>query len=263
VFDSRSVYGKGVFPEPFLVDDSELEVNELRFDWLHEESKGHVSDAAVAEWEKGFGLLTIELEVPYERETFSSFNPTSGKTDIDRAEGMGNISIGARHPFLQLVSKDETIDSTFGVGLEVGIPVNSPVSKQTEIVPKIFNDLRIGDHFTLQTVLGYSFLLGPKPDGGAQTFEYGMVFGYAIPYRELPLPDVEQFIPMFELTGDTSLNQGEAGHNSLVGNVAFRVNLKAIGTVQPRLGLGYVFPIDRGARDDLRWGVVTSLVFDF
>jgi hypothetical protein len=263
MFDIRSVYGKGAFPEPFLVDDSDLEVNELRLDWLHQESKGHVSDSTKAEWEKGFGLLTVELEVPYERETFSSFDPVSRKTNIDRAEGVGNISIGARHPLLQYVNNEETIDNTFGVGLEVGIPVNSPVSKQTEIVPKIFDDLRIGDHFTLQTVVGYSFLLGSSPEGGAQTFEYGLVLGYAIPHRELPLPGVDQFIPMFELRGDTSLNHANAGRNSLVGNVAFRVNLRAIGAVQPRLGVGYVFPIDRGGRDDLRWGVITSLVFDF
>ncbi|MBV8351584.1 MAG: hypothetical protein JOZ21_04850, partial [Verrucomicrobia bacterium] len=33
--DHRSAYGEGVFPEPFLVDDSDLETNELRFDWIH------------------------------------------------------------------------------------------------------------------------------------------------------------------------------------------------------------------------------------
>src|ERR1700677_2431634 len=31
--DKRSVYGQGVFPEPFLVDDSDGEVNEGRLDW--------------------------------------------------------------------------------------------------------------------------------------------------------------------------------------------------------------------------------------
>jgi hypothetical protein len=263
LFDSRSVYGKGVFPEPFLVNDSDLEVNELRLDWFHQESKGHVNDSAKAEFEKSFGLMTLDFEVPYERDTFSTFNPASGRTDVSRAEGVGNIAIGARHPVFQFVSDGETIDNTFGVALELAFPVNSAVSKHTEIVPKIFNDLRIGEHFTLQTVVGYSFLLGSKPEGGAQALEYGVVFGYAIPHQELPLPDVETLIPVFELRGDTLLNQGNAGHNSLVGNLAFRVNLKAIGAVQPRLGVGYVFPIDQGARDDLRWGIITSLVFDF
>jgi hypothetical protein len=34
LLDHRSSYGQGVFPEPFLVDDSDLEVNEARLDWL-------------------------------------------------------------------------------------------------------------------------------------------------------------------------------------------------------------------------------------
>ena len=33
--DHRSWYSHGDFPEPFLVDDSGLEINEARLDWLH------------------------------------------------------------------------------------------------------------------------------------------------------------------------------------------------------------------------------------
>src|SRR5262249_13526711 len=64
--DRRSAYGVGVFPEPFLVDDSDLEPNEFRLDWLHTRGPGQHSDSGKAEIEKGFGQLTIELEVPYE-----------------------------------------------------------------------------------------------------------------------------------------------------------------------------------------------------
>jgi hypothetical protein len=94
-------------------------------------------------------------------------------------------------------------------------------------------------------------------------FEYGFVFGYTIQHQQLPIPDVMQLIPVFELVGETQLNQADSGHNSLTGNAAFRVNLKSIGRVQPRLGMGYIFPIDSGAREDTHWGVVTSLVFEF
>ena len=66
---------------------------------------------------------------------------------------------------------------------------------------------------------------------------------------------------MFELIGDTELDHDQPGHNSLTGNAGCRVNLKAIGDVQPRLGNGFVFPIDHGAREDLHWGVITSSVF--
>jgi hypothetical protein len=96
-----------------------------------------------------------------------------------------------------------------------------------------------------------------------QTFEYGFVFGYTIPHQQLPLPGVQQLIPVFELSGETQLNKDDPGHNSLVGNAAFRVNLKAIGRVQPRLGLGYVFPIDKNAREDVHDGIFTSLVFEY
>jgi hypothetical protein len=251
--DHRSEYGQGVFPEPFLVDDSDLEPNEARFDWLHTGGNGQHSDTVTAEVEKGFGLLTLELEVPYERDT------ASGQT----SQGFGNISLGARYPLYQFVSDNEFVDSTFGAAMEVGIPVNSTVSKNTEVVPKIFNDLKLGDHFTLQSVLGYSTLLGDSGDGGLQMFEYGFVFGYTIPHQELPLPDVQELIPVFEIKGETELNKDNAGHNNLLGNAGFRLNLKAIGQVQPRLGLGFVFPIDKGARTDTHWGVVTSLVFQY
>ena len=181
----------------------------------------------------------------------------------DRAEGIGNISLGARHPVYQYVSKDDFVDNTLVAGFEVGIPSNSSISKNTEFVPKLIDDLRLGEHFSLQTVLGYSLQLGPRPEGGKHTFEYAAVLGYSFERQDLPLPGIERLIPILELKGETGLNKGEAGHNSLTGTFGVRLNLKSIGVLQPRLGVGYVFPIDKGARDDFQWGVVTSLVFEF
>ncbi len=250
--DSRSEYGQGVFPEPFLVDDSDLEPGEARLDWLRTGANGSKNDLVTAEVEKGFGLLTLELEVPYERDR------AAGAT----TQGFDNIDLGARYPFYQFVSPGGFVDSTFGAAIEVGIPTGSALSKNTELVPKIFNDLKVGN-FTLQSILGYSTLFGPGNDGGLQTFEYGFVFGYTIPHNQLPLPDVQEVIPFLELVGETELNKDDPGHNSLLGNAGFRFNLKAIGRVQPRPGIGFVFPIDSGARQDTHWGVITSLVFEF
>jgi hypothetical protein len=263
LFDSRSVYGQDVFPEPFLVDDSDFEEGEARLDWFHAEGPDQGSDVITAEVEKGFGLLTLELEVPFERDTSLEIDPTTGVGEHSSVQAFDNISLGARCPFFQYVSSDGFVDTTVGAAFEVGIPVNSPLSKDTEIVPKIFDDLALGKHFTLQTIEGYSTLLGPGDGRNLETFEYGFVFGYALQHDELPLPDVQQFIPIFELQGDTELNKDTPGHNSLLGNAAFRVNLDAIGDVQPRLGLGYVFPIDKGARQDFHWGIYTSLVFEY
>jgi hypothetical protein len=251
--DHRSAYGQGVFPEPFLVDDSDLEVNEARLDWLYQKRNDQHSHQITAEVEKGFGLLTLELEVPFEQDVDGN----------DVAEGFANIDVGARYPIFQYVSSNGFVDSTFGAAIEVGIPVNSTVSKNAELVSKVFNDLKLGDHFTLQSVFGYSMLFGPGEDGGLHNFEYGFVFGYTIQHRELPIPGVLQLIPMVELSGETQLNQADWGHNSLVGDVGFRVNTKAIGGVQPRLGVAFVFPVDRGAREDVHWGVITSLVFEY
>ena len=251
--DHRSQYGIGIFPEPFLVDDSDLEPNEFRLDWLHTRAKNQRSDSGKVEIEKGFGQLTLELEVPYEYNV----------VDRETTKGFDNINLGARYPLYQFVSASGAVDTTFGVALEAGFPVHSTVSKNGKLVPKVFNDSKLGNHFTVQTVLGHSTLLGPGPDGGTQTFEYGFVFGYSLPHKELPLPGLLEFIPVFELKGETGLNQGTAGHNSLLGTAAIRVNLKAVGQVQPRLGVGFVFPLDKGARQDTHWGIVTSLVFQY
>ncbi|MBV8375367.1 MAG: hypothetical protein JO279_00025 [Verrucomicrobia bacterium] len=251
--DHRSEYGQGIYPEPFLVDDSDLETNEARLDWLHTNGRDQQSDLVTAEVEKGFGLLTLALELPYERDL------SAGSV----SEGIGNISVGARYPIYQWVSPSGFVDSTFGAGIEVGIPVNSSVSKNAELVPKIFDDLRLGDHFTLQGIFGYSTLFGGGSDGGLQTFEYGFVFGWTIQHDELPVSGLQQLIPVIELSGDTELNHTDRGHNFLLADVGFRANLKTIGRVQPRLGLAFVFPVDRGARDEVHWGLITSLVFEY
>jgi hypothetical protein len=254
LLDSRSQYGQGIFPEPFLVDDSDYEINEARLDLLHTKIGSQHSDLVRAEIEKGFfGVLTLELELPYEADL----------TNGQRQQGFNNINLGARIPVYQYVSDNDFVDSTFGVAFEAGIPTNSTLSKNGELVPKVFNDLRLGEHFTLQSILGYSTLVGPGEDGGLQTFEYGFVFGYTIQHEQLPIPNVLQVIPVFELLGETELNHRQKGVTSLEGDAAVRVDLKTIAGVQPRLGIGYVFPIDNNARRDLHWGIVTSLVFEY
>jgi hypothetical protein len=249
--DHRSGYGQGVFPEPFLVDDSDLEVNEARLDWLHTGGSHEQTDLITAEVEKGFGPLTLEIEVPFERDW------SEGKA----TEGMSNIDLGARVPFFQYVSTSGAVDTTFGVGVEVGIPTHSSVSRNAEFVPKVFNDLKLGDHFTLQAILGYSTLYGVGDDGGLQTFEYGFTAGWTFQHKDLPLPAVQQFIPVFELSGEKEINHDHT--NAIIGNAGFRLNMKTIGRIQPRLGAGYVFPMNAAAHEDVHGGVIVSLVFEY
>lgn len=250
--DHRSAYGQGVYPEPFLVDDSDLETAEARLDWLHTVNGNDHTDIVHPEIEYGFGLMTVELEMPYERDV------TGGTV----TKGFDNVDVGARYPFYQYVSKNGLVDSTFGAGVELGIPTTSDLSHNTELVPKIFNDTAIGN-FSVQSILGYSMLFGPGDQGGVDTFEYGFVFGYTIPHQTLPLPGVDRLIPVAELSGETQTTKDDAGQNRLTADVGLRVNLKSIGRIQPRPGVVFVFPLDNGARQETHWGIVTSLVFEF
>jgi len=250
--DHRSSYGQGVFPEPFLVDDSDLETAEARLDWLHTAAGGDHTDILHPEVEYGFGQLTLELEASYEYD----------RGDGAVTKGFDNIDVGARYPFYELVSANGLFDTTIGAGVELGIPTTSKVSHNTELVPKVFDDTKIGN-FTAQSIFGYSMLFGPGDDGGVDTFEYGFVFGYTIPHETLPLPGVEQLIPVLEMSGAWQTDKAAAGQNSLTGDIGLRANLKTIGRIQPRPGIAFVFPMDNNARQEAHWGVMTSLVFEF
>jgi hypothetical protein len=252
--DPRSAYNQEFFPTPLLVDETSLEQDgELELNSLHTEANNLQSGVVTAEVEKSLGQLTLELAVPYERDS-----DASGIT-----QGIGNIELGARYPVYQFVTASGFFDTTLGVAMEAGIPVQSAVSQNSEFEPKIFNDLKLGEHFSLQSVFGYSILFGGGDNGGLQTLEYGFAFAYVISHSELPLPGVQRFTPLFELVGETELNRDDAGGNSLLGCIGFRADLKPIEEVQPSLGLGYVFPVDSGARSEVHWGIATSLTFEF
>jgi len=252
LLDHRSGYGESTYPEPFLNDDSNQELNEFRFDWFHSELHHQRSDEMLMEIEHGFGLLTVEVELHYNRESAPG----------ELVKGLGNVDLGARYPIFQYVTEDNQLDTTFGVALEVGIPTNTVMSKSTELVPKIFNDTRIGKNITFQSLLGYSALYGGDDDG-IHTFEYGVTIGYAIKREDLAIPGIQQITPVFEINGEKQLNKEEKGRNSVLGNAAVRFNLNSLGPVQPRLGVGYVFPMNSAAREELHWGIYTSLVFEY
>ena len=253
--DKRSSYGQGSYPEPFLVDDTDLEVNEARLDWQYTNSGGTThSNLLTGEVEKGFGQLTLEVEAPLQID-----NAGDGSKS---AVNFGNIDVGARMPFADYVAPSGKWDTTFGVAMEVGIPTGSEIARTTEVVPKLFNDLRIGDHFTLQSIFGYSTFIGEANGvGGQETFEYGFVAGYTITHEQIAIPGIMQLIPMFELSGEKAVNL--ALNNGLTADFGFRANLNPIGNVQPRLGTAFILPLDGTARQDEHWGVVTSLVFEY
>src|SRR3954471_22434545 len=65
--DHRSRYGQYWFVEPLRGPEMDVD-REFRVDWFHGEDQNLQQDEVKAEIEYNFGLLTVELELPYERE---------------------------------------------------------------------------------------------------------------------------------------------------------------------------------------------------
>lgn len=273
--DHRSGYYQDAFPEPLLLDETSLEPDgELELNYLHTGAGQLRSDLVGVEAEKSFGVVTFDVEVPYqlfshpEATIYSVLAPPQppqqrfSESEVT-AQGFGNIELSARSPFYQYVSANGLIDTTAGVDLDVGIPVNSQVSQNTEFEPAVFDDLKFGNHFTLQAMVGYDELFGGGDEGGSEEFEYGLDFGYAVPRADLPIPGVADISPMFEVDGELGLNQDDAGQNSVLGGIGFRLDFQPIAGLDPSLGLGYVFPMSSAARDAVHWGIVTSFTVEF
>lgn len=231
-------------------------------DYFHAEGPGGQSDELGPEIEYNFGLLTVEAETAYQWNRELSAEPLTGRVAHQSTRGLGAIELAVRHPVFQFVSSDGNFDYTLAGAFELAIPSGSSLSKDTELVPQIFQLARIGQHLSIEASAGYSMLIGPD-EGGTNTLEYNLVLGCNLEHDELPVPGVLRTIPLFELNGETGLSRQATGRNALSGTAGFRFNLSSIGPLQPRIGIGYVFPIDRGARDGLNWGVVTSMVFEF
>ena len=252
--DHRSGYYEDSFPQPLLLDDTSLEPDgELESEYLHTAASHKRDDTISAEVQKSFGVVTFELETPYQRSVRSH----------GTVQGIGDIELNGRCPAYQYVTANGWFDTTAGAGVDVGIPVNSKVSKNTELEPAVFDDLKFGKHFTIQALLGYDKLFGGGDDGGEEEFEYGLDFACTISHAELPIPGVERISPMFEVDGEVGLNKDETGQNDVLGSAGFRLDFRPIGGLEPSLGLGYVFPMSSVAHKDVHWGIAISLTVEF
>lgn len=252
--DHRSGYYRDSFPQGLLVEDTSAEQEgELELNYSHTAADIKRDDVVSAEVQKSLSVFTFEVELPYQRSVRSH----------GTLEGVGNIELNVRCPIYQYVSVNGIFDTTAGVGMEVGIPVNSPVSKNTELEPEVFDDFEIGNHFTVQATLAYDKLYGGGSDGGEEDFEYGLNFAWAIPHTQLPIPGVDRISPMFEVDGEAGLNEDESGQNDVLGSAGFRMDFKTVCDLQPSLGLSYVFPMSAAARKDVHWGIATNFTVEF
>jgi hypothetical protein len=254
VLDHRSAYYQDGFPEPILIEQTEPEPEgEVELSYLHTEANGQQSDAIVADVEQSFGPLTFELDVPYIRQS----------DDDDVSEGVGTLDPGVRCPFYQFVSADGFFDTTLGVDVEAAIPVDTSLSKNGQLEPAVFDDLRLGNHITLQPFLGYSIVLGGGDNGGEQELEYGMAVAYTFRRTELRIPGVQAISPMFELNGELGLNEDESGQNDVLGSAGVRVDFQSLCGLEPSVGVAYVFPMDAVAREETKWGIAASFTVEF
>jgi hypothetical protein len=252
--DHRSGYYQDSFPQALIVDDTSLEPGgELELSYLHTAAGRQHKDVMRAEIQKSIDLVTFELEAPYER--FSDADGTP--------KGIGNIELHARCPFYQYLSGNGFFDNTLGVIGGIGIPVYSQVSRNTELQYGIFNDTKLGDHFTVQTVLEYDRLYGGGDDSRLEGFDYGLVFAWRVSHEEMTVPGIERFAPMFEVAGNLGLNLDQAGQNNVLGSIGFRADFRSICGLEPSLALSYVFPMSSVARDEVRWGLAMNVTIGF
>jgi hypothetical protein len=266
----RSKYYSDWFSEPFRVEDTTID-NELRLDWQYAAGHGSTSNLLTAEIQKSVGIFTFEVQEPYVWNTGAGGGSDDGddNTGSGSTRGFGNLELAVRLPLLQSVSKSGFLDNSIGANFEFGIPTNSAVSKNAEITPGLFDDLAIGDHFSVQSLFSFTHTFGTLSNSvgtqpiGRASFSYGLAFGYAIEDEQFSIPHVERLIPTIELVGSTALDGPAAGHNALTGTAGLRAEFKSIFHVQPSFGVGYLFPIDSGGREQLRWGILTSLTFEF
>ncbi len=258
LLDRRSRYGKGFFPEHFRQTSLDAE-HELRADYFHGEHEGRRENEIESEVEWAFGNLTLTIEGEWESE--HEFNADEGRWD--REEGWQTVKFKAHHPVYQFVSRDDFIDYTLVGKLSVGLPLAGNMhTDDYEIYPLLGQMLRLGEHFSAQTWTGVNFVTGSK-EGGQHELRYGALLGWNIYHHEVPLPGLQALVPLLELDGQRFLAGPERGENRLFGVAGVRLNFNPIGPVQPRLGIGYLFPIDQGARRELSWGIQTSLIFEF
>ena len=255
----RSEYLRRLFSEPFRVEDTAID-NELRFDWEHDQAKGSVGNTESAEIQKSFNIFTFEIQANYSATTGGIAADSDDTAAAGRSAGFGNVELAARLPLYQYLSKTASIDNSVGFNLETAIPTNTYVSKNAGISPGLFDDLAIGEHFSVQSLFAFTHTFGDTQTGRA-SFQYELAFGYAI-------EDEDFKIPLIDVTPDpqrgTRRQHGStAGHNALTGTASRRAEFKTVGIVQPSFGVGYIFPIDGGGRDELGWGIITSATFEF
>jgi len=253
LLDSRSSFGKDFFPDPFVGPDFDAET-QLELDYFHAQSPNLRND----EVDGGFqwnvlGQLTVAAEFGWDRESDGQ---------ADDPSGFENVDLAIYHPLFQYVSTDGFFDYTAAGRLDVAIPTRTAVSgTDVELMPYLGQLLRVGAHLSIQAWTGTKLTLGPDATSD-DTFVYGVLLGWRIRHGEMPVPLTDNVTPLLELDGQSPFSAA-GGQDALSGVAGVNFNFKSIGPAQPALSIGWQFPLDQGARDQFRWGIVTEIFLQF
>jgi len=261
LLDHRSSYGDDFFPDPFIGPEFDSE-RQIELDYLHGEKRGVRDDEVDAgfQWNV-LGQTTIAGEFGWDSEHEVNLHTGSGRNgdESHNSSGLENVDLAVYHPLFQYVSKGGVFDYTAAARLDLGIPTRTPVSgTDLQLTPFLGHMLRIGEHVSLEAWTGVQFTIAPHQ---TDQLIYGMSLGYQLFHEQLPVPFTEKLTPIFEIDGQSPLSS--RGQDALFGVAGVDVNFSSLGVMDPHLELGYQFPLDEGARDELQWGVITELFIEF
>ncbi len=261
LLDHRSSYGRDFFPDPFLGPEFDAE-RQLELDYLHSEKRGVRNDEIDAGFQWNiFGQMTIAGEFGWDSEHQINIHTGAGGEGDDNpnSRGFENVDLAIYHPLFQYVSTDDFFDYTAIARLGVGIPTRTAASgTDLQLTPFLGHLLRIGNHISLEAWSGIQFTIAPHQ---TDQLIYGASLGYQISREQLPLPFIEKLTPIIELDGQSSLSS--QGQDALFGVAGADVNFRSLGQFDPHVEIGCQLPIDQGARDELRWGIITEVFVEF
>jgi hypothetical protein len=261
LLDYRSHYNKDFFVDSFLGPQLDGG-SEFEFDYLHGEKRGVREDEvdAEAEWNfSGQWTMVAELGWSSEHEAAPLAGVETEAAGPERHSGLENLDLAVFHPIFQYVSPDGRFDYTAEARVDVGVPTRGSSESQDVVLKPYFGQLlRLGEHISLEAWTGTGLVIAPHPP---DEFLYGACLAYVFPHHSLPIPGTDRVAPQIEIDGQTPMTS--RAKESLFGVAGFDLSLQKTGKIQPHIAIGYEFPIDQGARDQLHWAILVQLEFDF
>ncbi len=260
LLDHRSKLAKGFFPGTFLAANVAAQ-REVAMTWYHFETGHQQLDLFYNEFKWGMDQWTLEFQAPYQHEHVSFPDAAPGAPTSRNFDGMANFAIVMRAPIYQYVSRSGFFDYSLVPGLEIDAPSGSAVSTGTTITPRMMQAIGLGNHISVMTSVGMSFLTGPH-QGGEKDLNWDAVLGYNIYHRNLPIPLIADITPVFEIVGSDPISGPNSGRQSISTLFGVEINPEPKwGYLTPYLGVGAGPAITSSARHGGDWVLSAYVAF--